>query len=383
LWSLPFGTYGGPAGDERACVELWHEYYAMFSSPGVVDVGCIDRDSTLAAVGWESSELATHVVDISRGFDHLWQEQFDKPRRRRVRRAVEAGVTVRRGNGVDDMAAFMHVYRERLQDWKSGSGHPETLFFSLLANGGEQVRLYVAEHGGTVVGGHLNFYYKDAVIAWYGMTSTQAGDTQAGTPVLQRMREVRSRISHLQPGCELGKIVDRIQGVLEARIRTVCRAAAAGRPRRRAVASRFRMSSGAAIRRQFSLAVATAVSTVLTLAQMKIRVAPSAPRIVCIAARSLASHLDSRCQRIPQALVLTRARGAASVCHSRQRDRRAGDTRRRRDAGRDGGDANVFSARFRAEMSTPLVWFAVTTFRGGAQARAVRGSTGCGGSVRR
>jgi CelD/BcsL family acetyltransferase involved in cellulose biosynthesis len=181
LWSLPFGTYGGPAGDEHACVELWDEYRGLFSSPGVVDVGCIDRDSTLSAVGWEQSELSTHVVDISRGFDHLWEEQFDKPRRRRVRRAVEAGVTVRRGSGVDDMAAFMHVYRERLKDWKSGSGHPESLFFSLLANGGEQVRLYVAEHGGAVVGGHLNFYYKDAVIAWYGMTSTQAGDTQAGT----------------------------------------------------------------------------------------------------------------------------------------------------------------------------------------------------------
>jgi CelD/BcsL family acetyltransferase involved in cellulose biosynthesis len=181
LWSLPFGTYGGPAGEEQACALLWDEFRGMFSSPGVVDVGCIDRDAALSADGWEKSELSTHVVDISRGFEHLWEEQFDKPRRRRVRRAVEAGVTVRRGSGVDDMAAFMHVYRERLKDWKSGSGHPESLFFSLLANGGEQVRLYVAEHGGAVVGGHLNFYYKDAVIAWYGMTSTQAGDTQAGT----------------------------------------------------------------------------------------------------------------------------------------------------------------------------------------------------------
>jgi hypothetical protein len=27
----------------------------------------------------------------------------------------------------------------------------------------------------------LNFYYRDSVTAWYGMTSTRAGDTQAGT----------------------------------------------------------------------------------------------------------------------------------------------------------------------------------------------------------
>lgn len=181
LWSLPFGSYGGPVGEARACNELWREYRTLFSSPGVIDVGCIDRDSALTADGWESSELSTHVVDISRGFDHLWREQFDKPRRRRVRRAVEAGVTVRRARGSDDMAAFLHVYRERLRDWKEGGGHPETLFFSLLEYGGPRVRLYVAEHGGAVVGGHLNFYYKEGVIAWYGMTSTHAGDTQAGT----------------------------------------------------------------------------------------------------------------------------------------------------------------------------------------------------------
>jgi CelD/BcsL family acetyltransferase involved in cellulose biosynthesis len=207
LWSLPFGTYGGPAGEMNACGELWNEYRSLFSSPGVVDVGCVDRDSALVADRWESTDLSTHVVDISRGFDHLWNHQFDKPRRRRVRRAVEAGVTVRRGNGVDDMAAFMHVYRERLKDWKGGEGHPEPLFFALVQHGGPQVRLYVAEHGGTVVGGHLNFYYKDAVIAWYGMTSTQAGDTQAGTLLYSEcMREAcEAGFRSYNLGASLGK----------------------------------------------------------------------------------------------------------------------------------------------------------------------------------
>lgn len=181
LWSLPFGTYGGPAGDARACAALWDEFRSLSTSPGVIDVGCVDRDATLAAEGWENTELSTHVVDISRGFDHLWHHQFDKPRRRRVRRAEEAGVTVRHGDRAGDMAAFIQVYRERLQGWKSEGGHPEALFVALAQHGGASVRLYVAEHEGAVVGGHLNFYYKDAVIAWYGMTSARAGDTQAGT----------------------------------------------------------------------------------------------------------------------------------------------------------------------------------------------------------
>jgi CelD/BcsL family acetyltransferase involved in cellulose biosynthesis len=88
---------------------------------------------------------------------------------------------VRRGEGAGDVARFVEVYRDRLRDWDTGRGHPEDLFFRLVERGGERVRLYLAMHGGIVVGGHLNFYYKEDVIAWYGMTSTQAGDTQAGT----------------------------------------------------------------------------------------------------------------------------------------------------------------------------------------------------------
>ena len=181
LWSLPFGTYGGPVGKTEACERLLHEYRAQMSVPGVVGVGCVDYTNALGAGDWDVSELSTHVVDISGGFDHVWRERFDKPRRRRARRAEEFGVTVRRGDGPEDVARFMNVYRERLSDWKTGSGHPETLFHTLAADGGDSVRLYLAEHEGAVIGGHLNFYYKEDVIAWYGMTSTSAGDTQAST----------------------------------------------------------------------------------------------------------------------------------------------------------------------------------------------------------
>ncbi|HET6350081.1 MAG TPA: GNAT family N-acetyltransferase [Candidatus Krumholzibacteria bacterium] len=181
LWSLPFGTYGGPVGDAVECAGLMQEFRAQLAAPGVIEVGCVDHANALAADGWDVFPSSTHVVDISGGFDRVWHDRFDKPRRRRVRRAEELGVTVRRGAGREDVARFMEVYRERLRDWKSGQGHPESLFFALVERGGDRVRLYVAEHQGVVVGGHLNFYYKEDVIAWYGMTSTRAGDTQAGT----------------------------------------------------------------------------------------------------------------------------------------------------------------------------------------------------------
>ena len=180
-WSLPFGTYGGPAGDAEACARLMDAFERRLSAPGTVEIGWVDFAGGAPCAGWDATACSTHVVDMTGGFDTVWRERFDKPRRRRVRRAEENGVTIRRGGGAEDVARYVEVYRGRLRDWDSGEGHPERIFFSLAERGGDRVRLYLASHEGAVVGGHLNFYYRDMVTAWYGMTTTRAGDTQAGT----------------------------------------------------------------------------------------------------------------------------------------------------------------------------------------------------------
>jgi len=180
-WSLPFGTYGGPVGSEDACRELASAFARRLGQPGMIEVGWVDFPGRAPAGGWESSESTTHLVDMTGGFDVVWRERFDKPRRRRARRAEESGVVIRRGAGVDDVALFVGVYRDRLREWDSGAGHPESIFFNLVERGGARVRLYLAEHEGAVVGGHLNFYFRETVTAWYGMTTSRAGDTQAGT----------------------------------------------------------------------------------------------------------------------------------------------------------------------------------------------------------
>jgi lipid II:glycine glycyltransferase (peptidoglycan interpeptide bridge formation enzyme) len=41
--------------------------------------------------------------------------------------------------------------------------------------------MYLAVHEGNVVGGHVNFYYKEDVTAWYGMASERGDQFNAGT----------------------------------------------------------------------------------------------------------------------------------------------------------------------------------------------------------
>jgi CelD/BcsL family acetyltransferase involved in cellulose biosynthesis len=183
LWSLPFGTYGGPVGvaDDGACDELLRAYRRRILRPGVCETGWVDFRNARTGQAGETIESETHLVDISAGFEEVWNARYDKPRRRRVRRAEEAGITVHRAVGLDDVLRFFRVYRERLREWDTGAGHPERLFTSLVERGGERVRLYLACQGEEVLGGHLNLYYKEEVIAWYGMASARGGELQAGT----------------------------------------------------------------------------------------------------------------------------------------------------------------------------------------------------------
>jgi CelD/BcsL family acetyltransferase involved in cellulose biosynthesis len=183
LWSLPFGTYGGPVAlsEGEAGEALLRAYCRQLSRPGVIEVGWVDFRNARGAGAAGAIASETHVVDMAGGFDVVWNSRYDKARRRRVRRAEEAGIVVERGDGLHDVIRFFGVYRERLRDWDSGEGHPQQLFTSLVSRGGARVRLYLACQGEELLGGHLNFYYKDEVIAWYGMASARGGELQAGT----------------------------------------------------------------------------------------------------------------------------------------------------------------------------------------------------------
>lgn len=208
LWSLPFGTYGGPVGDEAASAELVRAFLRASEGRLVVEAGVVDFNREIELPGAVAEPAVTHVVDISGGYDVVWRDRFDKARRRRVRRAQEAGVVVRHAVGDEDVSRFMQVYRARLAGWEARSGHPDTLFRALIARGGKRVRLYVADHQGEVVGGHVNFYYQDAVIAWYGMASRHGDELQAGTLLYaEGMREACDdgfRTYNL--GASLGKV---------------------------------------------------------------------------------------------------------------------------------------------------------------------------------
>jgi len=151
---------------------------------GVAKAGWVDygnRGKPLPGHGWTSKKVITHLIDISSGFEALWQETFEHQRRKRTRRAERMGVKIRRTTSGKDLTSYYQIYCDRVDQWGSGIQYPESLFACLLERGGDSVRLYVAEHDGAIVGGHFNFYYKDTVTAWTGVTTKESNSLQAGT----------------------------------------------------------------------------------------------------------------------------------------------------------------------------------------------------------
>jgi hypothetical protein len=181
-WSMPFGTYGGPVTPHKDCGrELRRAYASVLTGAGVVNAGWIDFHGRDVTPGWESVTTSTHVIDLSCGFDGLWTGTIERQRQKRFRRAGRLGVAVRPMETNDDLRRYYEIYCGRLKDWGEKTRYPMKLFAELLERGGDSVRLYVAEHEDRIVGGHFNFYWKNMVTAWNGVTTPDSNHLQPGT----------------------------------------------------------------------------------------------------------------------------------------------------------------------------------------------------------
>ncbi|UCH85329.1 MAG: hypothetical protein JSW50_06475, partial [Candidatus Latescibacterota bacterium] len=98
LWSLPFGTYGGPvvrAVEANAGVEqrLLAEYLSMRRGLGVIEIGLVDYSNVVPKGVFSFDTSSTHVLDLGGGFEEVWKNRFDKSKRRQARKAKREGLS--------------------------------------------------------------------------------------------------------------------------------------------------------------------------------------------------------------------------------------------------------------------------------------------------
>jgi CelD/BcsL family acetyltransferase involved in cellulose biosynthesis len=98
-----------------------------------------------------------------------------------VRGAERLGVSIRREESQSAIAAYYRIFAEKIRSFGRRPMYSEQFYRELLERGRGAVRLYLAYQDDDPMGGHLNFYYKDMVIAWYSVVASEHERTQVGS----------------------------------------------------------------------------------------------------------------------------------------------------------------------------------------------------------
>ncbi len=171
LESMPFGTHGGmlasPEAPEGAAAEL---VSALIEAAGGATLGrvhMVDYGGRLgvACEAFQAIEGEAQVVRLDRPYDEV-QAGFRPSARNKIRKAENAGVTVREAVGTDDFLAYHGLLEECSERWGAANPFGEAFFAALAESGSDTVQMWLAEHEGAIIAGDLNFLSGSAVFNW-------------------------------------------------------------------------------------------------------------------------------------------------------------------------------------------------------------------------
>lgn len=198
LFSLPYGTYGGPlaAGpDEAARAPIRAALLAAWVRRARA-FGVGRAELVLAPVpGAESSEVAgathreTRRVDLSVGFDRLWSTVLDGDVRTSCRKAEKSGVTVRSGRSDDDVDLLDRLYRTQASGWRNHTPFPGAFLPALARRAGEAFEVWVAEREGTPLAAQLLLHHGPTTVSWLAPNTPEARRWGAPTLLYVRLME--------------------------------------------------------------------------------------------------------------------------------------------------------------------------------------------------
>lgn len=197
LWSLPFGTYGGPlAGDGRAREALLGAFLRLARSPACLEAGVVlfgAEPPVSVPRGCTIAHEECRLVSLENGFDEVWKTGWSSKRRQLARRALDAGVVARRLDSEAEVRLFHAIYARESRAWGGVHPYPERLFLELFARRGENVVFWGAFLGGDLLGGHIDFYRGEMAQAWQGGMTERAREFETGTVLIKSAMEEACR----------------------------------------------------------------------------------------------------------------------------------------------------------------------------------------------
>ncbi|NUM44916.1 MAG: GNAT family N-acetyltransferase [Anaerolineales bacterium] len=114
----------------------------------------------------------THILALEPDYETIFA-RFTKGHRSSIRKGQRMGVSVRLAETLEDYQAYYQTYEDSLRRWgeRASSHYPWRLFengFALAQQYPDNIRLWVAEAEGRILGGAWVFYWQRHAVWWHG-----------------------------------------------------------------------------------------------------------------------------------------------------------------------------------------------------------------------
>jgi len=110
----------------------------------------------------------THILPLQdREFGDIWNYKFKKSNRNLVRKAEKKGVEIFRGTTISDYESYYQIYLDSVNRWKADDYHSVSLYYELQKYT-ENVKLWLARIGDTIIAGLITMEYRNNIIAFGG-----------------------------------------------------------------------------------------------------------------------------------------------------------------------------------------------------------------------
>ena len=141
-----------------------------------------------------AGESSTHVLELTPGYEALWENAFSGKNRNSCRKASRSGVAVRRTSSAKAATAYYRIYADATRQW----GHDEPPYPKNLVEGlasSENADLWLAYIDDRAVAGALILKGTEDIFYWSGAMDRAH---QSASPSNELLRAV------LQWACERG-----------------------------------------------------------------------------------------------------------------------------------------------------------------------------------
>jgi hypothetical protein len=137
------------------------------------------------------SEASTHVLELSPGFETLWEQSFSSKNRNSTRKAEKAGIEVSRA---EDVGAYHALYAAASRAWGySDPPYPRALLDALMDSG--YAELWLGRLDDSPIAGALLLRGSDDVLYWSGAVAAEHRTLAPGNAVIK---------AAIQSACERG-----------------------------------------------------------------------------------------------------------------------------------------------------------------------------------